>query len=77
MLFPVIVEASDLCNDLSFSLDPKSVSTVTRTWSIKVMIQNSFDIGPNLNVEQNIDFLQITQYKCNYENLAPSGCTEW
>ena len=48
----VYVDASDACNDLTFTLG--ATASTARQWNIKV-----------------------TQYSCDYSNLAPSGCTQY
>ena len=68
----MFVDSSDMCNDLGFNIG-SGTSTVTRSWRIKVSLVSSIV----MNVDFNQFFFQITQYDCNYDNLAPDGCTQY
>ena len=66
------VDSSDMCNDLGFHLGD-SGSTVSRSWTIKARILFN---AIKLMIPPNRSF-QITQYDCDYDNLAPDGCTKY
>ena len=68
------VDSSDVCNDLAFNIG-SGTSTVTRSWRIKVIfrISNQFVCS----VLPTSYYFQISQYDCNYDNLAPDGCTQY
>ena len=67
------VDSADVCNDLGFNIGA-GTSTVTRSWTIKVWIRI---LLKNLWFTDKISYFQITQYDCNYDNLAPDGCHQY
>ncbi len=72
------VEASEHCNMLSFTMGATGVGAniATRAWSIKVqIIQTIFFLKKRKT--HNTSFSQVSQYSCNYPNLAPQGCTQY
>ena len=56
------------CTELVFQLNGAS----TKEWKIKV---HSYVNTGKLFFKKNL--LQVTQYSCDYNNLPPSGCTQY
>ncbi len=71
MIFSVYVDASNLCNEIAFNL-AAGTSAVTRSWNIKVNFQWLVFPKPVW-----MGCFQVTQFDCNYDNLAPDGCTQY
>ena len=63
------------CINLNFLLGSTAVGTTaaSRNWNIQV--KSNFFKSNRIYVK--FDFLQVTQYDCNYNNLAPDGCTQY
>ena len=70
------VDSSALCNDLTFVIGTQSVSSM-RQWEIKV----EFGTMPHKKCFRKktsmLLMLQVSQYTCDFDNLAPSGCTQY
>ena len=73
------MDSSDACNEIAFNIG-SGTSTVNRSWRIKVMylLSQVMNSSNSDNICKRFTFIfQITQYDCNYNNLAPDGCTQY
>ena len=74
------VDSSEACNSLVFQLGSTAVGTAipgNRRWNIKVIYRAHIGFPPRIWLFYFHFHKQITQYSCDFPNLAPKGCTQY
>ncbi len=86
MYLPVYMDTSDNCNMLCFQLGitANGATIPTRSWNIKAIKKKKLSHFVLLltsllycTLATRVISMQVTQYSCNFANLAPDGCTQY